>query len=119
MPVDPDLLEHVTDLFSGQGPIRLGHLFGGTSLYIDDAMFAVVFGETVFMKSDKITHPRFDEAGSVAFSYQTKNGEREIPGLMSLPESAMDDPDEAQDWLQTSLVPARKAAAKRKKHEHW
>ncbi|NOR63232.1 MAG: competence protein TfoX [Rhodobacteraceae bacterium] len=115
MAADPEFLSHLTDLFSGYGPIRAGRLFGGTSLYIDDAMFAVVFADTVYMKSDKTTRARFDEAGSVPFSYETKSGERVIPGLMSLPESALDDPDEAQEWMEVSMVPARKAAAKRRR----
>ncbi len=115
MAADPDFISHVTDLFSSFGPIRSGRLFGGTSLYIDDAMFAVIFGDSVYMKSDKTTRALYDEAGSVAFSYETKGGERVIPGLMSLPDSAMDDPDEAQTWMRISLEPARKAAAKRRK----
>ncbi|HIP24456.1 MAG TPA: TfoX family protein [Rhodobacteraceae bacterium] len=115
MAADPEFLAHITDLFAGFGPIRIGRLFGGTSLYIDDAMFAVVFGDTVYMKSDKTTRARYDDAGSVAFSYETKGGERVIPGLMSLPDSAMDDPDEAREWMAISMEPARKAAAKRRK----
>ncbi len=115
MATDPEFLAHIADLFSGHGPLRVGRLFGGTSLYIDDAMFAVIFGETVYMKSDKTTRPRFDDAGSVPFSYETKTGERVIPGLMSLPESALDDPEEAQEWIAISMVPARKAATKRRK----
>ena len=115
MAADPEFLAHITDLFSSHGPIRTGRLLGGTSLYIDDAMFAVIFGDTVYMKSDHALRPRFDEAGSVPFSYQTKTGERIIPGLMSLPDSALDDPDEAREWMALSLVPARKAASKRKK----
>lgn len=115
MAVDPAFLAHIIDLFTGFGPIRTGRLFGGTSLYIDDAMFAVIFAESVYMKSDKALRPRFDEAGSIPFSYETKGGERVIPGLMSLPDSALDDPEEAQAWLQLSLEPARKAAAKRRK----
>ena len=113
MAADPGFLQHITDLFSGYGPIRVGRLFGGTSLYQDDAMFAVIFGDTIFMKSDKSLQPRFIEAGSEPFTYETKTGKRVITGLMSLPESALDDPDEAREWLELSLVPARKAAAKR------
>ena len=115
MAADPEFLAHITDLFAGNGPIRTGRLFGGTSLYIDDAMFAVIFGDTVYMKSDKGLRPRFEAAGSVPFSYETKGGERVIPGLMSLPDSALDDPDEAQEWMALSMIPARKAAAKRRK----
>ena len=61
MAADPEFLAHITDLFAGYGPIRSGRLSGGTSLYVEDAMFAVIFGDTVYMKSDKGLRPRFDE----------------------------------------------------------
>ena len=113
MAVDPDFLNHVIDLFSGHGPIRKGRLFGGTSLYVDDAMFGFISGDTVYMKADETLRQRYAEAGSTPFSYATKSDDRVITGLMSLPESALDDPDEAMEWLALSLVPARAAAAEK------
>ena len=110
MATDPGFLDHVTDLFSDLGPLRTGRLFGGTALYVDDAMFAVIFGDTLFMKTDADLTPAYLDAGSEPFSYDTKNGVRTINGLMRLPDAALDDPEEAMKWAQRSLVPARKAA---------
>jgi len=109
MASDPGFLAHITDLFSGYGALRKGRLFGGTSLYIEGAMIGVVFGDTLYMKSDTALQPRYIAAGSTPFSYTTKTGERVINGLMSLPESALDDPEEALEWLALSLVPAQKS----------
>ena len=121
MATDPGFLNHIKDLFSELGPIRTGRLFGGTALYVDDAMFAVVFGDALYMKSDAELAKTYSTAGSEPFSYETKTGTRTIKGLMLLPESALDDPDEALTWARLSLVPARvaaveKRAAKAKKH---
>jgi len=115
MAVDPDFLNHVIDLFSGHGPIRKGRLFGGTSLYVEDAMFAFISGDIVYMKADDALRLRYQEAGSEPFSYATKTGNRMITGLMSLPDSALDDPDEALEWLALSLVPARIAASEKRR----
>ena len=116
MSTDPDFLNHARDLFAGLGPISTGRLFGGTSLYLDGAMFAVIFGDALYMKADKPLAAEYAEAGSVPFQYDTKSGVRIIPGLVSLPESAMDDPEEALFWANKSMVPAIKAAsAKRAK----
>jgi len=112
---DPEFLAHARDLFAGLGPIRTGRLFGGTALYIDDAMFAVIFGDALFMKADKSLAAEYANAGSVPFQYDTKSGVRVIPGLVSMPESALDDPDEAMFWAGKSMVPAQKAATKRTK----
>lgn len=115
MATDPEFLNHVLDLFSDLGPVRTGRMFGGTSLYIDDAMFAVIFGDALFMKADKPLAADYAEAGSAPFQYDTKTGVRVIPGLVSMPDSAMDDPEEALIWGRKSMVPAQKAATKRAK----
>jgi len=114
MATDPGFLDHVTDLFSDLGPVRRGRLFGGTSLYFEDAMFAVIFGDALYMKSDAALGRLYEKAGSTAFVYETRAGARRINGLMSLPDAALDDPDEALIWAQRSLVPARAAAAEKR-----
>ena len=115
MAVDPEFLEYVKDLFGGLGPIRNGRMFGGAALYVDDAMFAMIINDVIYMKADKDLAEDYANSGSVPFEYDTKKGTRVIPGLMRLPDSAMDDPDEALDWARRSLVPAVAAAKKRKK----
>lgn len=115
MATDPEFLNHVHDLFAGLGPIRTARMFGGTGLYIDDAMFAMIFDDAIYMKADKPLAAEYDAAGSEQFQYVTKAGTRNIPGLMSLPDSAMDDPSEALFWAQKSMIPALTAATKRAK----
>jgi len=88
-------------------------MFGGAGIYLDDAMFALVVEDTLYMKADAELAAAYAEAGSAAFTYDTRNGPRTIPGLMRLPDSALDDPDEALDWARRSLVPAAAAAKKR------
>ena len=113
MATDPGFLNHVKDLFAGLGPLRTGRMFGGTSLYIDDAMFAMIIGDELIMKSDNNLSVLYADAGSTPFVYDTRKGPRTIPGMMYLPDSAMDDPEEALDWARRSLVPAQAAALKK------
>ena len=115
MAVAPEFLEYVKDLFGGLGPIRDGRMFGGAALYVDDAMFAMIINDVIYMKADEELAADYASSGSAPFEYDTKKGARVITGLMSLPESAMDDPDEALDWARRSMVPAIAAAKKRKK----
>jgi len=97
------------------GPISTGRMFGGTGIYLHDAMFSVVFADVLYMKADKNLAVEYAEHGAMPFQYDTKNGLRTIPGLSSLPDSALDDPDEALIWARKSLIPAQKAAKKRAK----
>jgi len=117
MATDPGFLTHVRDLFDGLGPIRVGRMFGGTALYQDDAMFAVIFGDAVYMKCDPALGEKYVDAGSTPFSYDTKTGARVIHGLMALPEDALEDADAALHWARLSLVPARAAAAQKRRRK--
>ncbi len=111
MATDPELLDHVLDLFSGLGRITTGRMFSGTSLYVDgDVMFATILRGTVWMKSDTSTEAAYLSAGATPFTYDRQTGPREARSLMSLPDSALDDADEALSWARMSLPPARSAA---------
>lgn len=118
MSTDPAFLNHVLDLFAGMGQIRTGRMFSGTALYLeDDAMFAAVLGDTVWMKSDDTTEAAYREAGASPFTYDRKTGAREVRSLMSLPDNALEDPDEACRWAALSLPPARTAAAEKRRQK--
>jgi DNA transformation protein and related proteins len=115
MATDPDLLAHVLDLFQGLGRITTGRMFSGTALYVEgDVMFACVLGGTVWLKSDAATLPQFEAAGSQPFTYDRATGAQRVTSLMSLPESALDDADEALVWARLALEPARAKAVEKR-----
>lgn len=115
MATSAEQIAHARDLFAGLGGITTGHMFSGTALYVEgDVMFAVILQDTIWMKSDTSTEADFRAAGSQPFTYDKKNGEQVVTSLMSLPESALDDPSEALEWAQKSLPPARAAAVKKR-----
>ena len=114
MALSREFADHLRDLFGALGPVETRRMFGGAGVYLDDAMFALVIDDTLYMKADPDLARTYAEAGSAPFSYDTRNGVRTIPGLMRLPDSALDDPDEALDWARLSLVPAELAAAKKR-----
>ncbi len=119
MAVDPEFVAHVRDLFSGLGPIRTGRMFSGVGLFVEDDVMVgmIASSQIVYMKSDDTTRPAYEAAGSEPFTYMRGNGERQVTSLMSLPESAMDDPAEALDWARLSLGPARAAAEKKRQEK--
>ncbi len=114
MAISPEFADHLRDLFGALGPVETRRMFGGAGVYLGDAMFALVIDDTLFMKADAELAKIYAEAGSDPFSYDTRGGARTIPGLMRLPDSALDDPDEALDWARRSLVPAELAATRKR-----
>ncbi len=114
MALSREFADHLRDLFGALGPVETRRMFGGAGVYLGDAMIALVIDDTLYMKADAELANVYTEAGSTPFSYDTRDGVRTIPGLMRLPDSALDDPDEALDWARRSLVPAELAAAKKR-----
>lgn len=119
MPVEQEFLIHVTELFADLGPIRTGRMFSGAGLFVeDDVMFAMISSSgTVYMKADPTTHAEFIDAGSEPFWYMRGDKRMEIASLLSLPESALDDPDEAMHWARLALPPARVAAEEKRRQK--
>jgi len=118
MAATPEEIEHARDLFAALSPVTTGRMFGGTALYLDgDVMFACLLGGTIWMKSDTSTEAAFAAAGSHPFSYQKSGGTTVVPSLMSLPDSALDDPEEAVHWARLSYPPALKAAEDKRRQK--
>ncbi|HEU0223132.1 MAG TPA: TfoX/Sxy family protein [Paracoccaceae bacterium] len=112
MAADAGLVEFARDLFAGLEPITARRMFGGTGLFVGDAMFAVIFRDRIYMKAGGELSAAYRAAGSEPFAYEAEGARREL-GLMSLPEAALDDPEEAMAWARRSLAVAEQAAEKR------
>jgi DNA transformation protein and related proteins len=117
MAVDPDFLDHVRDLFSGLAPLRMGRMFSGVAVYTeDDVMFAMIAASgTIYMKTDATSQPAYLAAGATPFTYTKAAGTQQITSLMSLPDTALDDPEEALSWARLSLPAARAAALEKRR----
>ncbi|MGH1353755.1 MAG: TfoX/Sxy family protein [Thalassovita sp.] len=119
MAVEQEFLTHILELFADLGTVRTGRMFGGVGLFVeDDVMFAMISSTgTVYLKSDETTLPQFQDAGSEAFWYMRGEKRMELQTFMTLPESALDDPDEAIFWANLALSPARVAAEQKRKQK--
>jgi DNA transformation protein len=112
--VDPGFLDHVTDLLSDLGPVQVKRMFGGVGLYQSDLMFALIFGDSLFLKADKDTEAQFEAAGSAPFTYEMKDGRTGILHFWRLPEEAVDDRIAACRWARLAVETAIKARSKGK-----
>jgi len=114
MAYDPDFGEWVREHFAALGPLEIKRMFGGAGVYAHGRMFALLDDGTVWLKTDEVNAPLLAATGSRQFTYPTKDGETMSMAYWSLPETALDDPDEAVSWARHSIDAAlRKAAAKK------
>ena len=93
---------------------RSSGCLGGGSVYANGLIFALLDDGVVWLKADDVNAPLLAQAGSRQFTYPTKDGATMAMAYWSLPESALDDPDEAVDWARQSIDAALRKAANRK-----
>ena len=106
--------EWVQEHFAGVGPLTIKRMFGGAAVYADGLIFALLDDGVVWMKADEQNEPALREAGARQFTYPMKDGQLMSMAYWSLPEPAVDDPEEAVRWARMSIDAAlRKAATKK------
>ena len=105
--------DFVQELLEGLGPVRIKRMFGGLGLYVGEAMFALVDDEVIYLKTDEALRGALVAAGSQAWVYSRRDGWMRETSYWRLPETALDDPDEAVGWARQALVVAEAAAAAR------
>lgn len=105
------------DLLSGMGPVSARRMFGGAGLYAGPVMFGLIDDGRIYLKTDAALQDDLKAAGALSWIYTEHKGPKAgIPqetSYWSLPDSALDDPDEAADWGRRALAAAEaiKAAA--------
>ena len=91
MPSKDAFASYCAELLSGLGTVRTKRMFGGHGIYVDDLFVAIVVGETLYLKADAETWPRFEAAGCAPFTYTAKGGRavslQAFIELQSLPKS--------------------------------
>ncbi|MGH6949744.1 MAG: TfoX/Sxy family protein, partial [Vitreimonas sp.] len=101
-------------------PVQVKRMFGGAGGYTDGVMFLLIADDVIYLKTDEALRAELREQGCGPFVWAPQSGQRKGEkvdlGYWRLPDSAMDDPDEAARWGAKALAVAKaKAAAKPKR----
>lgn len=115
-----DYLDYLHDLFSASAPVTTRAMFGGHGVYRDGVIIGIVIDEAIYLKVDGETRAAFEAAGSEPFVYEAK-GKRVPMSYWTVPEEALDSPQEFRPWAQRAWEAAlrkpkpkpRKSAAKK------
>ena len=115
MAYDAEFGEWAREHFAGLGRLEIKRMFGGAGVYASGVIFALLDDGVVWLKGDEALGQAFVAAGSRQFIYPTKDGRMMSMGYWTLPEAALDDPDEAVAWARRSLdVAVKKASGKKR-----
>jgi DNA transformation protein len=119
---DEGFLEWLRELLEPLGKVSMRRMFGGHGVYIDGLFIAIVDEGRAWFKADAESEADFAAAGCTPFVFEARG--KEVPtSYWSVPESALDSPEEMRPWarkaiaaaLRTPAVKAAKTAAKKKK----
>ncbi len=102
--------EDIREIFRGLGPVQIRRMFGGQGVYRDELMFALVASGELYLKTDDESVAFFRDAGSRPFSYETRDGSKTLTSYWLMPESALDDPEEAAELGRMAVAAARRKA---------
>jgi len=119
---DALFLAFVPELFEQMGPVTVRRMFGGAGAYAQGRMFALIAGDVIYLKVDEALKARLIAAGSAGpFQWEPRAGPMAGRTLdmayWRLPDSAMDDPDEAAKWGRAALKVALATPASRRKRK--
>ena len=85
-------------------------MFGGKGIYHEGLIVGLLLrsGE-VMLKGDAQSGPEMEAAGAVRWTYDGKNGRKVNVPYWTVPESALDDPEELAGWTRLAYKVALRA----------
>ncbi|MBF9197734.1 TfoX/Sxy family protein [Microvirga terrestris] len=105
--------EAIREIFRSFGPVQIRRMFGGRGIYRDELMFAMESCGELYLKVDEEGIKALQELGSRPFTFETRDGRTTITSFWLMPESALDDPDEARDFAAMARTAAQRAKARK------
>lgn len=107
----PPFVAHCIEMLEPVGPLRVRRMFGGWGLYAQDLFIAIIAFERLYLKADKSTEARFQQAGGQRFEYVTE-GRTVNLRYWTPPADALDAPSLMQPWARLAMQAALSARAR-------
>lgn len=92
-----EFVANLNDVFAPFGEIQAKRMFGGYGIYHNGLMFALVFDDVLYLKSDENSAASFIELGLQKFEYE-KSGKKVRMSFYAAPEEVFDDDEKAKEW---------------------
>ena len=93
----------ISDLFAGLGPVEIRRLFGGKGIYHRGVIIAIVLRGEMMLKADAVLAPELEAQGCRQWTYTgSRHGKLVSMPYWTVPDGAVDDPDEMAVWARKS-----------------
>ncbi|MCA1442385.1 TfoX/Sxy family protein [Ensifer sp. IC4062] len=97
----------IEEMFETLGSVTIRRMFGGKGIYFEGVIFALEIDGEILLKGDAESAPEFERAGSRQWTYDGKGKPVKMP-YWSIPDPALDDPDEMARWVRIAYAAALK-----------
>lgn len=102
MKKDDGFIEFLRELLEPLGVASARRMFGGHGIYCDGLFIGIVVDGRLYLKVDGGTEQAFTRAGSAPFVYESK-GEPVRMSYWSVPEEALDSPEQMRPWAKLAI----------------
>jgi len=99
----------IEEMFEGLGTVSIRRMFGGKGIYHQGLIIALDLRDEILLKADATSGPLFAEAGSSQWAYEGKKGKPVLMPYWSIPDHALDDPEELRKWVVMAFEAALRA----------
>ncbi len=106
-----EFVEHVVETMRLFGPVEAKAMFGGWGLYHRGAFFALVAGDTLYLKTDADNRARFEAERLEPFVFEAKDGKKTAMSYRRAPDEALEDPAVMAEWARLAYEAALRASA--------
>ncbi|HTS63953.1 MAG TPA: TfoX/Sxy family protein [Candidatus Acidoferrales bacterium] len=107
MPAKNAYLDFVLDWLSPLGSVTARAMMGGHTLYCNCVVFALIARNTLYLKVDAVTRPRFEELGLKPF--QPFEGQSGTMSYYPPPAEFFEDADAMLEWGRAAVGAGRRS----------
>ena len=116
MAVSESFKEFVRELLADFGPVTIRDMFGGSGVYADGVMFAILADDTLYLKTDAVSAFAFAGEGMTPFKYTPRGKEPVAMPYWEVPPRLLDEPGELVVWAQQAHRIALAGKAQSRRH---
>lgn len=106
MGASKEFVGHVRELLSPIGNLSDSTFFGGHALKHSGQQFAMIMGNTLYLRVNDETRPEYIAKGSKPFSYLTKARRVEVRTYFAAPEELLESRETLLAWTRKAISAA-------------
>jgi DNA transformation protein len=107
-----EYIAHLIEVFADFGELEPRRMFGGYGMYYDDIMIGLVADESLYLKTDDVSAPEFEEWELQQFEYHRHD--KVIPmSYYMAPDIVFDNRQAAVEWGQRAYEAAIRSRKKK------